>query len=218
MSNTEDPCQVAEAAFEKTWHESLIDYAQRRINSEKCLQASLYAGLRAKLSNEFRVFVEATIWLPDGKRQSIDLLICHGKLVVSAIELKYKPKAKIHNIGMYADINKLLNLRNYRAKSESINIEIRRYVGDSKKDKESFKFAPDRRIIFGAYCQNDDIQATLFWKTHRASLSAPASSRRTPPPRLMICLARTDASLAVLSQMVGGKSIKATTERIAIDA
>ncbi len=218
MHQLEVQCQAVEVAFIESWHETLHDYAQRRINSEKCLQASLYAGLRTRLKGDYRVFVEATIWLPDGSHQAIDLLVCHNNDIVGAIELKYKPKMKIHRIGMYSDIGKLLNLRNRRSTESKIKVEMRRYVGDTRKDKEPFDFAPDRRVIFGAYCQSEKEVNSNFWKTHRAGFADPLRSKRTLPPKLLICLARTDPGLSVLSEIVGGKHIKATFESLRIDA
>lgn len=218
MLHLEVQCQAVEAAFIESWHDTLNDYAQRRINSEKCLQASLYAGLRTRLKGDYRVFVEATVWPPEGSHQAIDLLICHNNYIVGAIELKYKPKVKIHRIGMYSDITKLLKLRNRRSTASKIKVEMRRYVGDTRKDKELFDFAPERRVIFGGYCQSEKGISSDFWKTHRAGFAEPLLSRRTPPAKLLICLARTDANLTVLSEIIGGKHIKATFESIRIDA
>lgn len=218
MHKLEFQCQAVEVAFIESWHDTLCDYAQRRINSEKCLQASLYAGLRTRLKGEYRVFVEATIWLPEGSHQAIDLLVCHNNDIVGAIELKYKPKMKIHRIGMYSDISKLLNLRNRRSTASKIKVEMRRYVGDTRKDKELFDFAPERRVIFGGYCQSDKEVSSDFWQLHRAGFAESLRSKRALPPKLLICLARTDPSLSVISEIVGGKHIKASIESLRIDA
>lgn len=218
MLQLEVQCQAVEVAFIESWHDTLHDYAQRRINSEKCLQASLYAGLRARLEGDYRVFVEATIWPPEGSHQAIDLLVCHNNDIVGAIELKYKPKTKINRIGMHSDINKLLKLRNRRSTASKIRVEMRRYVGDTRKDKELFAFAPGRRVIFGGYCQSEKEISSDFWRTHRTGFAEPLRSKRTLPPKLLICLARTDPSLSVISEIIGGKHIKATSESLHIDA
>lgn len=218
MLQLEDQCQAVEVAFIESWHDTLHDYAERRINSEKCLQASLYAGLRTRLKGDYRVFVEATIWPPEGSHQAIDLLICHNNDIVGAIELKYKPKTKIHRIGMHLDISKLLKLRNRRSTKSKTRVEMRRYVGGTRKDKELFTFAPGRRVIFGGYCQSDKEVSDDFWRTHRTGFAEPLCSRRTLPPKLLICLARTDPSLSVLSEIVSGKHIKAAFETLRIDA
>ena len=220
MSISEDFCQHAETAFIDSWCESMLDYAHKRINSEKCFQAILFSSIRNKLSAEYTIYVEATIWLPDGRRQYIDLLICRQNLVVAAIELKYKPKAELSKIGMYSDLEKLLNLRNYKSRSARIAVEVKRFLGKSKTERETFLFAPNRRIIFAGYCRADKIadKTDSFWKAHRSALSGPASRRNTIPPKLMICLARTEAGLSVTPQLLGGKHIQTKLPPIAIDA
>ena len=220
MTATDEFCQTAESAFAKAWFETLAHYRLRRINSEACLQAALYAGLLTNLSEDFRIFVNASILLPDGKRNYIDLLICHDRQVVAAIELKYKPKAEISKIKMYPDIDKLLNLRNYRSKDSRIQVHIQRYLGSSRTDKEEFAFASDRRLIFAGYCRAEakPLNTSEFWQVHKLPLLAHARSRRTIPPKLMVCLARTSKDLQAVTELYGGSKIMSSFPAVQNDA
>jgi hypothetical protein len=85
--------QIAEA-WEKTM---LGDYAAQRINSERSLQASVWAHLNAILpADTRRTFIEPRLSLPSGVRRvrCPDIVICSRRLVIGIVEVKYKPRGR----------------------------------------------------------------------------------------------------------------------------
>ena len=84
--------QIAEA-----WRLSIAtDYAAQRINSERSLQASVWAQLNALLpSGTRRMFIEPCMSVPTVGRQVRfpDIVICNTIEVIGIIELKYQPRA-----------------------------------------------------------------------------------------------------------------------------
>lgn len=79
----------------EAWHEVIEhDYARRRVNSERSLQASMWAALNRRLpSSNRRLFVEPHFTIT-GRRSSLypDLVVCNSRTVLAVIELKYQPK------------------------------------------------------------------------------------------------------------------------------
>lgn len=87
-------------AFQSAWSKSTRDYAARRINSEHTLQAAVYHHLRSSLRDEYSIFTEAVIRLPDGTNEEtskskvvVDLLVCHQEEIIAAVEIKYMPRS-----------------------------------------------------------------------------------------------------------------------------
>lgn len=214
---SEDPCITAEVAFVVAWTETLDDYRNKRINSESCLQAALYARLVSQLPHKdgFRVFVESSIRVAGVERYFGDLVICKSNFVVAAIELKYKPKVDMAKIAVPADLKKLLVLRNYREKAKRVEIILRRFQGATKADVESFTFIPNRRLIFGVFCAYNVALADrkAFWK--KFGPKADDDKKVRPfPPKLMICIGHTKAGYAVTPQVFGGKLVTSKIEYI----
>lgn len=85
--------QVSEA-----WRLSIeTDYAAQRINSERSLQASVWAKLNAILpSNTRRMFIEPCMSFPGAERQIRypDIVVCNTREVIGVMELKYQPRGK----------------------------------------------------------------------------------------------------------------------------
>jgi hypothetical protein len=85
--------QITEA-----WRQSIsTDYAAQRINSERSLQASVWANLNALLpQNTRRTFIEPRMSIPGSNRQSRipDIVICNSREVIGIVELKYQPRGK----------------------------------------------------------------------------------------------------------------------------
>lgn len=206
---SDDSCLRAEVAFVEAWIATLDDYRNKRVNSEACLQSALYSKLVFKLPPQtgFRVFVEASIRVAGLDRYFGDIVICHEKLVVAAVELKYKPKADPKKIAITADLKKLVILRNYKDKAKRVEIVLRRFQGKTKEDVESFTFAPSRRLIFGVYCSCNIAMLDNFWQDY---CPKPDDSKRIGPfpPKLMICIAHTGRGYAVAPEVFGGKIIQ----------
>lgn len=81
------------------WQETISqDYANRRINSERSLQASYWASINKRLNNKtWRLFIEPDFRLSDKRRKHIikpDILIANSKELICVIELKYQPNVK----------------------------------------------------------------------------------------------------------------------------
>src|SRR5574339_1190948 len=85
--------QITEA-----WCKSIkVDYTAQRINSERSLQASVWANLNAILpSSTRRMFIEACMSVQGSERQVRfpDIVICNTREVIGIIELKYQPRGK----------------------------------------------------------------------------------------------------------------------------
>jgi hypothetical protein len=79
------------------WQRSIEqDYSSQRINSERSLQASLWANLNLILpSDTRRMFIEPGMSvLGSPKKCFPDIVICNTRSVIGIIELKYQPRAQ----------------------------------------------------------------------------------------------------------------------------
>lgn len=85
--------QITEA-----WCQSIAsDYADQRINSERSLQASVWAQLNALLpSSTRRIFIEPCMSVPGTRRQVRfpDIVVCNTREVIGIVELKFQPRSK----------------------------------------------------------------------------------------------------------------------------
>lgn len=82
---------------EAWWKSINADYAAQRINSERSLQASVWANLNVVLPSETRrMFIEPCMSVPGAGRQARfpDIVICNTREVIGIIELKYQPRGK----------------------------------------------------------------------------------------------------------------------------
>jgi hypothetical protein len=106
------------------------EYAQRRVNSERSLQAAYWAKLNEALSpRTHRIFIEPRL-SPDGGTTSLfpDLVICNSQRVIAVIELKYQPRVKPSII---KDLNSLTALAN----TDDIALTADRYAGPRSKSR-----------------------------------------------------------------------------------
>jgi hypothetical protein len=82
----------------QAWFASLAeDYASRRINSERSLQASLWAQLNSLLPRATRrMFIEPCFAIRGEVTQLRypDLVICNSRSVIAVVELKYLPRTQ----------------------------------------------------------------------------------------------------------------------------
>ncbi len=114
--------------IEQAWTESIeSDYDSHAVLSERTLQASIWAKLRAKANGQY-IFIEPKIYLPPihgnlSTHVIPDLLVCRGESVIAVIELKFTPRVKAD---LRSDIQKLRKVRDAK---EPLSIELERFRG-----------------------------------------------------------------------------------------
>jgi hypothetical protein len=122
-----DPYIKALNAFSSAWKNAAAAYDNDEINSERCLQAFLYAKLRNKLKSEFKIFIEPKILKANHnldnnadadeddakayqKESHIDTIIAFGKNVILAIELKFNSRGKPKKQSLQKDLASLSHM------------------------------------------------------------------------------------------------------------
>ncbi|MEQ8847402.1 hypothetical protein [Botrimarina sp.] len=126
------------------------DYANRRINSERSLQAAFCARLASpsQAASQFLV-VEPRVRLVDGRRVYPDVLICSARRVVAVIELKYLPRAAPN----YArDVDKLQTISSSRA---SLQLDNPRYLGPMPQPAP-FSFSKSSLFVWAGVYRSSD--------------------------------------------------------------
>ncbi len=138
------------------------DYKNQRINSERSLQAALWAHLyNNNLPENMRLFIEPTIHLNGNEKIRPDIVVCNKKNIISIIEIKYIPRG---NPKHEKDINSLAKIS---AQRENIYIENHRFQGIIK-DKTKYK-AP-KSILFvwaGFHTKQKKANNVLFSIKHK---------------------------------------------------
>ena len=194
MSNSADLPAEALRALQKAWSSTINDYDLRRLNSERCVQASLYHHLRAELAHgDFTIFVEPYVSIGGAKPCFIDLLVSHSGSVVLALELKYKPSSKPSARSVAADLTKLIQFKHRRASLDRTDIVIRRFLSE-KQDKLTLKIAPRSFAVFAAFVKEAAFPVTskAFWDQHRdAIITVTGMAARSMPNRLVTLIAAT---------------------------
>ena len=127
----------------ESWIECVSsDYSRQRINSERSLQASMWAQLNTRLSKNRRLFIEPKILVErSGLKRKLypDIVVCSTREVIAIIELKYKPKG---NPEFKKDIGSLDFIAKNR---KSISISNSRYSGPKGEAK---LYQLSNRILF----------------------------------------------------------------------
>jgi hypothetical protein len=209
MSPLDSPNTVsALVAFKAAWQAALVDYAQRRLNGEHTLQSSLYYHLRRTLADDFVVFTEAVVRMPDsstdGKRKILlDLLICHGTEIIVAIELKYTPRGIPSPDSMRKDVKSLSFLRNRRSNADRVKIAMPRYRSDSS-DEITFTVSPVRKLILGVYCQSKLAVFDSKWWLKTRPADGFWSENPILPRNLGIATSRTTPDGFATASYIGG--------------
>lgn len=192
-------------AFKKAWEEALVDYAERRLNTEACLQSALYASLRRLLAPPFEIYVDAVVKMPKSdqpgakRKAEVDLLICHGDDIVAAIELKFAPRGKPSRQSVKKDVKSLTNLRNRRAKQEQVVIEMNRYRHEGLPVR-TLSIARTRKLVFAVFCQEEApaFQTGAFWTAFRLDGQSVSS-----PPQFAVAVAGADKDGAATARFFG---------------
>lgn len=125
--------------LEWAWNQCQEDYNARLINSERTLQAALWANLRARLKDDpvrrhQRVFIEPAITLNDDQIIYPDLVICNSRTIIGVVEIKFLPRTKPR---FSKDLKTLASLA---AQQLEVPLKIDRFRG-SKPGKHHYRFA-----------------------------------------------------------------------------
>ena len=197
MPTSIDYPAVALQALQKAWAATARDYDLRRLNSERCVQASIYHHLRKELKAPgFTVYVEPYLSIGGAKPCYVDLLIVHSGRVVLALELKYKPSSKPSRRSVAADLSKLIQLKHRRASVDRTGIVIRRFLAE-KQEKLHLEVAPRSFAVFAAFVKESAFSTTrkAFWDEHRNDTVAPnGAPAKSMPNRLVTLIAATKLS------------------------
>jgi hypothetical protein len=195
------------SAIKTAWEATCHDYGERKLNSERALQSAFYYRLRSLLegiSNDHVIFIEATVILPpveadeasgtvasESRRVVIDTLVCKGREILVAIELKYTPQFFPDEAGLRKDLTSLSEIRNHTAKKRQVRIELPRHRDTEADDPLTLTISPDAKMLMGIYCADSDLRMDekSFWKANRPE-SGPWGDRvRDLPPKLGLCFA-----------------------------
>lgn len=179
-------------AFQLAWRDAIKRYGERRVNSERCLQAYLFLYLNKRLSRDFRVFVEATIRVPTGAddakytRIAIDTLICKNDSIYAAIELKFSPMGQPRPAGVRKDVQSLSAIKN------RLKVEMPRYRHEDNQPI-SLVVHPSSKLIFAAFGKQEGkrLNKEAFWRSHCPEVGRWAN-RNTLPNHFCVAFAHTD--------------------------
>lgn len=133
----------------RAWEQTVrSDYCSGHINSERSLQASLFANLRTVLKEDDvqrHVFIEPTLKVSDGNIVRPDIMVCNAREAICFLELKYVPRGKV-------DTSKDMRSLTSIARSTDMSVSLERYRGP-KLPPMSFKIS--KTVLFawaGIHC------------------------------------------------------------------
>lgn len=187
-------------AFTMAWTKTLDDYCGRSLNSEHCLQASLYHYLRGCLPSSYRVFCEAVVHFgintatDTGKDKAvIDLLVEHDCKIVGAIEIKFTPRGEPAHEDICKDLVSLSTLTNRRTHADRVRVEMPRFRS-ANNEPLVLSILPQRKLIFAAYCSEETsaLDKDMFWNSPRRPTIGYWAERNKFPPNLGVALAKTN--------------------------
>ena len=129
------------------WHKTIeAAYSERLVNSERSLQHYFCANLiaefaEAKVSRS--LFVEPCFSCPTtGQRRSPDIIVCHTKQIIAAIELKFLPR------GRPATAKDLDTLEWLASIGGAVSLSNDRYLGKPLVNKQ-YTIADDAILCWG---------------------------------------------------------------------
>jgi len=134
--------------FKNAWEEIINAYNRSLINSERTLQAHLYAHLASNLSSSV-IICEPTIELQQGNQVIPDMLVLdlNANEVIAAVELKFVPH---HYPKCKEDLNKLLA---YSDSKDCFQLLLEPSTGRFTDTK--FTFSPKCLMVFGVIGHKD---------------------------------------------------------------
>jgi len=127
------------------WQDCITsDYCSQRINSERSLQASLWAHIYNHLPNNRRLFIEPSFTIShkgQTKKLVPDIAICNSREVIAIVEIKYLPRGK----PKYAeDVETLDLLSRHRSKLAASNV---RFHGEEQ-DPREYSFSKNMLFVW----------------------------------------------------------------------
>jgi hypothetical protein len=153
--------KLIEYNIKKAWEQCIKkDYTNKRINSERSLQASFWSYLNKLLPDDQRLFIEPRVAV-GSKKLYPDVVVCRKKLVTAIIELKYLPRTKPN---YSKDIKTLAFISNNRDKT---SISNKRYQGEIKVTE----YKLSKRILFVYACVHKDLgldEYALYAASHKS--------------------------------------------------
>lgn len=211
---------VAEA-FVKAWEGVVDDYKKKRLNSERCLQASLYFHLRKRLNQwggEIAIYVEPPIRLAmDGsseEKKFIDLIVVRkGEKyeILFAAELKYTPRGAPSPDAIAADLEKLSFVKNHKERRNRVYLRNERFLMTKESAEEQFSVAAGCIVAFAVIANREKFRidreasnpTSDFWREYGGKFQAGSvwnELKSFPKKRLLVCSAitsRTDGAAKV---------------------
>lgn len=133
--------------LEESWSEVIEAYQDGRINSERTLQAQLYAHLERRVPKGGVVLCEPTIDLQEIGRVFPDLIVVQGNEVQAAVELKFVP----HYFPLFRD--DLEKLRSFGRATDRFKLILEPASGRYTVDE--YRFSSQCLLVFGAIGQRD---------------------------------------------------------------
>jgi len=146
------------------WDVVKDDYLAGLINSERCLQAALYRGLRMKMPENFRIFVEPRLPIHDNGAIIPDIIICSDSKIVAVVEIKYVP----HSYPRFEDDLKKFNRLADFSSSDTFDIAIDPITG--KFDNIRYHLNTDSIFVFAVV---GDSEAQAVWRSEVISFLSP---------------------------------------------
>lgn len=128
------------------WADAICAYLKSHINSERTLQASIYASLLARLPEGYRVLCEPSINTPGHGRLIPDIVVLSKGHIEAVIELKFVP----HH---YPTTEDLWKLKQYSTAVEEFSLLLSPRSG--RFDRTKFKFSPNCLLVFAVIGQHD---------------------------------------------------------------
>jgi hypothetical protein len=142
------------------WHETVrTAYVDRLINSERGLQHFFCTNLLAQFAEDGvgrRIFVEPSFTCPaSGQKRSPDVVVCHSRQIIAAIELKYVPR------GQPATAKDLDTLQWLAGVHEQVRLSNERYLGAAERAAPSYTVAEDAVLCWGGIYKAPELPVGL---------------------------------------------------------
>ena len=198
------------SVFMAAWQKCIDDYVERKINSEHCLQASLYRHLANALPKRYAIYAEAVVKLSEATKAAeakdvakVDLLICEEQVVVAAIEIKFTPRKAPKVPDVKKDLSSLACISNRRNLNERCLIAMPRFHSEDEPTL-TLEIRSQRKLIFASFCTKEStaMQRGSFWKSHRPE-SGYWEKCEAYPPNMCVAMAYTDDSGTACADFFG---------------
>ena len=130
------------------WSDAVAAYLDSRINSERTLQASIYANLLNRLPEGHRVLCEPCIDLHGHGRFIPDMVVLSQNQIEAVIELKFVPH-------YYPTTEDLEKLKKYSLAADEFPLLLNPTTG--RYDDKKVRFSPDCILAFAVIGQHNAV-------------------------------------------------------------